>query len=314
MLHSKITFGLAILLTFFGCKNDKSEIWANAQFVKLTPSESKFDDYWYQNKAELSSYTLEQARYGEIHKGEAVLVFVTEHFSASKLVKLDAPSIAPKDAIKILKLNATRKFNTGIYPYSMMASVFTPVDLKKHPKSLKITTSSQEWCGHTFMQANLEKNNYKVNLNSYFESEGDREFKVDKIIAEDEIWNRIRIAPKSLPVGDIKLLPGTFYTRLRHTDFNPQTATSSMKKHDENTDWMVYEIRYRNLDRTLKITFQTDFPHLIEAWEEVNTSGWKKTAKTLTTKAVRKKTIMLDYWNKHNNEDLVLRKELDLEN
>ena len=314
MKNIKISLGLLFLITLFGCKNENSENVASAEFVKLTPSDNKFDEYWYQNKAELSSYNLEQARYGEIHQGEAVLVFVTEDFSASKLVKLDDPTANPMDAVKILKLNATRKFNTGIYPYSMMNSVFTPVNLKKHPNTLKITSSSQEWCGHTFMQANLEKNEYKVDLNSYFESEGDQEFKVDKILPEDEIWNRIRIEPKSLPKGEITLLPGLFYTRLRHTEFKPQKATATLNADSNNPAFMIYDIQYTNLDRTLKITFQREFPFQIESWEETYTSGWGDGAKKLTTKATRNKSMMLDYWNKHNNADLGLRKELGLEN
>ena len=75
-----------------------------------------FDAYWYQGKAEITSYRLEQARYGEIHPGHAVLVFVTEDFSRTKQVKLDNPRAAGNDAVKILKLNATKKFNTGSTP------------------------------------------------------------------------------------------------------------------------------------------------------------------------------------------------------
>jgi len=314
MNQIKFIIGLIILTSFLSCKNEFQENTSNAQFVKLETNENKFEDFWYQGKAELSSYKLEQARYGEIHTGEAVMIFVTEDFSASKLVKLDNPSATPKDAVNILKLNMTRKFNTGIYPYSMMTSVFSPVDIKKQPNTLKLTATSQEWCGHTFMQVNLDKENYSVNLNSYFESEGDQNFKVDKVMLEDEIWNRIRIAPKSLPTGDIMLLPSTIYARLRHTDFKPEQATADLKSNKLNQKLMDYTIQYKNMDRTLKVTFQKEFPFQIEAWEESNISGWGSNAKTLTTKAVRKKSMMLDYWNKHNNEDLELRKELNLEN
>ena len=52
-----------------------------------------------------------------------VLIFVTEDFSASKQVKLDRPEKVPSDAVKVLKLNATRKFNTGIYPYSILSII-----------------------------------------------------------------------------------------------------------------------------------------------------------------------------------------------
>ena len=309
----KVCLAVFVVTLLQNCKNEPSPKLPNARFVNAVAESNKFDDYWYQGKAELNSYALEQARYGEIHKGEAVLVFVTEDFSASKQVKLDNPSLKPKDAVKILKLNATRKFNTGIYPYSMMNSVFTPVDLKMNPNTLKITSSSQEWCGHTFMQANLEKNNYQIGLNSYFESEGDQRFKVEKAFLEDELFNRIRIAPKTLPTGEITLLPGAFYTRLKHTDFKPAKANASLNEATENSALLVYQIDYFNLERTLKVTFQKEFPYQIEAWEETYLSGWGSNAKKLTTKAFRKKTIMLDYWNKHSNEDLVLRKDLDLD-
>ncbi|MGB2691994.1 MAG: septum formation inhibitor Maf, partial [Thermodesulfobacteriota bacterium] len=41
----------------------------------------EFKAYWYDGKAEITSYKLEQARYGELHEGYAVMVFVTEDFS-----------------------------------------------------------------------------------------------------------------------------------------------------------------------------------------------------------------------------------------
>ncbi len=306
--------GLTTLISFSACQDKHPENAENPNFVKLVSYENKFDDYWYQNKAELNSYDLEQARYGEIHRGEAVLVFVTEDFSASKLVKLDDPKSNPNDAIKVLKLNATRNFNTGIYPYSMMASIFTPIDLKKQPNTLKITSTSQDWCGQSFMQVNLDKKNYNISLNSYFESVGDQQYNVEKVMPEDEIWNRIRIEPKSLPVGKIKLLPSTFYTRFRHSEFKPEMAVASMEKDEGNPAMMVYNIQYKNIDRTLKITFQEKFPFQIEGWEETYTSGWGNSAKMLTTKAVRKKSMMLDYWTKNSNDDLVLRKDLELDN
>ena len=63
-----------------------------------------FDSYWYQGRAELTRYALRQARYGDQHDGEAVLVFVTEDFLTGLQVKQehgDSPN-----AISVLKLNA----------------------------------------------------------------------------------------------------------------------------------------------------------------------------------------------------------------
>lgn len=104
-----------------------------------------------------------------------MLIFVTEDFSNSKQVKLDNPEANMDDAVKVLKLNLVMKFNTGIYRYSIMESVFTPVYSGKHPDTLKLTSSSQEWCGNVFTQLNLDENSYNVRLFSYFESEGDKE-------------------------------------------------------------------------------------------------------------------------------------------
>ncbi|MEQ8572775.1 MAG: hypothetical protein RIB63_01840, partial [Fulvivirga sp.] len=51
-------------------------------------STPEFADNWYAGKAELVSYNLKQSRYGEVHDGKAVLIFVTEPFSKKKQVKL----------------------------------------------------------------------------------------------------------------------------------------------------------------------------------------------------------------------------------
>src|SRR6266550_1243897 len=79
------------------------------------PLTEEFKNYWYAGKAEISSYKLKQARYGEIHDGNAVMVFVTEDFSKSKQVKLDHPEKAGDDKLPVLKLNLVKKFVTGIY-------------------------------------------------------------------------------------------------------------------------------------------------------------------------------------------------------
>ncbi len=85
-----------------------------------------FDSYWYQGKAELTRYALRQARYGETHDGEVVLIFVTEDFLPKLQVKHEAGDAA--DAISVLKLNAYRRFYTGIYPYTVMTSSFSSGD------------------------------------------------------------------------------------------------------------------------------------------------------------------------------------------
>jgi hypothetical protein len=50
----------------------------------------------------------------------------------------------------------------------------------------------------------------------------------------------------------------------------------------------------------LQIYFKSIFPYEILGWQETYPDGFGKNKKMLTTKAVLKKTIWLDYW-KHNS-------------
>ncbi len=215
----KYFFLLLFIISLGGCQYAESPISNNSSQgrpLQTAIENNTFKDYWYAGKAEITSYELEQSRYGEIHRGKGVFIFVTEPFSKTKQVKLDDPNADPKDKVSVLKMNATRKFNTGIYPYSTMQSVFTPVKFKDHPSTLKVATASQEWCGHTFEQLNFKKNHYEHQLFSYFESEGDTHKKLEKAWLEDELFNRIRIQPDALPNGNIKIIPNTIFSRFKH--------------------------------------------------------------------------------------------------
>lgn len=317
MIYQKNIYPILLLLLFVlvGCESENNNTITitnakNPYAVSVSNTKNDFKDYWYQGKAEITSYDLEQSRYGEIHEGSAVLVFVTEDFSKKKHVKLDNPSAKPSDAIPVLKLNLTRKFNTGVYPYSIMQSTFTPIDVKKHPHTLKVTQSSQEWCGHTFTQLNLGKKGYESQLFSYFETEGDTKTMLKKTWLEDEIWSKIRIAPDQLPQGDFEIIPSMTFARLRHVSLKNEQATASLV---EKGNEMQYNLQYKNLERKLSINFDKSFPHQIISWEETNKSGFGSSAKSLTTKAVRKKSLLLDYWSKNDQADSHYRKELGLD-
>lgn len=269
-----------------------------------------FNEYWYQGKAEVSSYTLEQARYGEIREGFTVLIFVTEDYSSKKHIKVNNPEKAGNDVVKILKMNSDKKFNTGIYSYSIAQSVFTPVDIKKYPHTLRVTTSSQEWCGNTFSMLNLKKNNYEAILHSYFEDEGDTQTEIKKAFLEDEVWTHIRIDYKSLPQGDIEIIPSAISARFSHRPQAIEKATASLEK---DGDEMTYSIKYSSLNRKLTVHFEKNFPHKILAWEESYMSGFGINAKEMTTKAILNKSLFIDYWSKNHNSDGHLRKELGIE-
>jgi hypothetical protein len=267
-----------------------------------SPPTAQFKQQWYAGKAELNSYRLQQARYGEMRNGEAVLIFVTEDFSSDKAVKLDDPG-KTGGKVRVLKMNMTKQFVTGIYPYSMMLSVFTPVSKNGEEKTVKVNCSSQEWCGQTFSQLQLNGRNYSWQLHSYFEKEGEQDKKINAVILEDELWTRIRINPSTLPQGKFPLIPGLLWQRLSHRQIGEEEAILSLSKADtffiKGSAIQLYTVYYPMAQRTLQIYFQADFPHQILGWQEAYPDGFGSKKKMLTTKASLKKSAWLDYW-KHN--------------
>ncbi|WP_339875554.1 septum formation inhibitor Maf [Olleya marilimosa] len=252
----------------------------------------QFNDYWYSGQAEITSYQLEQSRYGEIRTGTAVLVFVTEPFLKNDQVKADQNN--PSN-INVLKLNATKKFNTGIYPYSIMQSTFYPVANNQH--ALKVSASVQEWCGHVYTQLN-NREQFQISSHSYFQGEADQNFNLEKNILENQIWTQLRIDPNSLPVGNIKIIPSLEYTRLNHKPLKAYNAFAENKPGQ-------YTLKIKDLDRQLTIKYNSSFPYTIQSWEETQNGN--------TTKATKIKTLQSDYWNKKSNSDLELRQTLGLE-
>ncbi|MFQ5640686.1 MAG: septum formation inhibitor Maf [bacterium] len=311
VIFQKLGIVLAGCGLFLGCEMVSACSGRTGSSASVDRNE--FNKYWYAGKAEITRYALQQARYGEIRKGDAVLIFVTEDFLTDKQVKHESGD--SKASASVLKLNFTRKFYTGIYPYSMMTSVFTPVDFNKYA-TLKVTSTSQEWCGHTFLQLNNRKNKIHVQLRSYFQSEGDQNFEIDPAFLEDEVWTRIRLAPEALPTGKVEMIPGTQFSRFRHTPLQAETTTAALTTtRDKNLspdELHVYTIEYPRLKRKLAITFEKQFPHRILAWEASHPSGFGPNAKILTTRAVKTHSLLTDYWSKNKLSDSHLRDELGL--
>ncbi|PRX55192.1 septum formation inhibitor Maf [Flagellimonas meridianipacifica] len=283
--------------------NNEKEIASSVTELPKKPLSEEFKKYWYAGNAEITSFELEQARYGEIRTGKSVLIYVTEPFLPSKQVKADRSN---PGNVQVLKLNATKKYLTGIYPYSIMSSTFYPVSDNQH--AIKTSLSVQEWCGHVYSQIN-NRDKFEFTSHSYFESEADENLSIDKSVLENEIWTKIRIDPNDLPIGDIKMVPSLEYIRLRHKEFKAYSANASMESKGDNT---IYTISYPELERRLSITFSSSFPYTVESWNEEFKSGFGPNAKTLQTKATRLKSLKTPYWGQNGNDDLVLRDSLGL--
>lgn len=300
MKNNKLLFiGLVVVIFLVACAS-KSEIentWQeqNKEYAPLALSQ-EFKEYWYAGQAEINSFSLKQERYGSIHEGQSVLIFVTEPFSSKKQVKADRYH---ESNVPVLKLNQTKKFVTGVYPYATMLSTFSP--LTDQPNAIKTVFTSQEWCGQSFVQLN-NRDRYEIDYHSYFESNGDNKFALNKELLEDDIWNKIRINPDDLPQGKLKMIPSMEFLVLHHKEVKAYEAKVLLKQVGEEN---IYSIEYPTLKRTLNIHFGIEFPYPINGWEESKPNGLK-------TVATKLKTMRLDYWSKHTNEDLPLRDSLML--
>jgi len=259
----------------------------------------KFSTYWNTGKAEITSYTLTQSRYGQIHQGTAVNIFVTEEFLPNKQVKADN---LDEHNISILKLNSTKKFVTGIYPYSLMTSTFTPI--YNSQKAIKISFSSQEWCGNTFVQLN-NRAQFEIDFRSYFETNADKKIVLTKNILENDLWNLLRINPKKLPTGNFNSIPSFEFLALNHQKIAAYQANASLK---EEGDFITYSIYYPSLKRELIIKATKKFPFTIENWKETFTKNGKEN----TSEATKIKTIQTAYWNKKRVTDTKERTLLGL--
>ncbi|MVM32205.1 hypothetical protein GO755_19310 [Spirosoma sp. HMF4905] len=300
-----IVLVLAVVFAFV----KKATIFQKQPDPKPKPADTlsaAFTSYWFSGKAELNKYQLKQAKNGALNAGEAMLIFMSEDFRTDKQVKAESKD----NALPVLKTTSSKKFSTGVYEYSLLTSVFTPINNPLFPNTLKVSLSDQEWDGHSYLQANYRNNGYQVSGKSYYEKEADENYTIAKAMFEDELWNRIRLNPDKLPTGEIQLIPGTMAARLRHKSLQPLAAKATLAEYEgvlfPGMYLKSYTIEYPTDDRTLIIIFEKLFPHKIVGWEET----YDTKDNLLTSRAVLKKTSQLDYWNHKAPADSVLRNQL----
>ena len=293
---SILLYSIGFTFFFTGCNGNttkKNNLFGERQLTE------DFKTYWFAGEAEITSYTLEQSRYNEPRTGNAVLIYVTEDFVPDLQVKADAKD---DSNIPVLKLNATKNFLTGIYPYSIMQSTFLPLQGNSH--ALKITASIQEWCGQVFMQLN-NRNGFEVVSHSYFQEEADQTLTLPKTYLENEVWVQLRVDPNQLPVGEFEMIPSMEYIRLAHINIEAYNVKAEFY---QDGKWSVYQISYPLLQRELRICYEQNFPYSIEKWEEITINNGEKNKTTATKMA----SIKSAYWSKNSNKDLPLRDNLNL--
>ena len=296
-------FILMGMIFISGCQTNSSQDRKSDSndelIVEKRDLSEEFKEYWYSGKAEISSYELTQYRYDEPRKGKAVLIFVSEDFNTDLQVKADRPD---EQSVSVLKLNKTKDFATGIYPYHIMESTFSPIAQKAH--ALKTAASVHEWCGQAYMQIN-NRDDLEVKIYSYFESTADKELELKEQLMENEVWNLLRIDPDSELLSTDKMIPSLEYLRLRHREPKAYPVDITQQK---SNDTLITSFDQSTLNRTLTIYQEADHPYKILKWEESITQD----GKTKTTSAELIKTMRSAYWNRNAPEFSRLRDSLQL--
>jgi hypothetical protein len=199
--------------------------------AKATPA---FWTAWGDGKAELSGYRITTGRYGAPRQGTLVLIYVTEPMDRRVWIKDDAGDVPASERVNVMKLNAALRFQTGIYPYSVMTSVFAPVEdgpgaLRFTPA--KIAMTAQEWCGSVYHKLIVRDAAFDSEIRSYFHAEGDRASVVPTrpgTIYEDALLIQLRELDGPFAAGrdwSGAIVPSLWSSRKAHRPLQPVLAT-----------------------------------------------------------------------------------------
>jgi hypothetical protein len=269
------------------------------------------DDFWKRwgdGKGEVSGYDLTFPRYGELRKGVAVVVFVTETFSNSARVKSDPGKHPKSDEFPVMKLNLVQDFSTGIYDYNLMTSAFValaPVNGRPPGSATKVSFSSQEWCGDTYGQLLFDAGSARLSTHSYFDGEADQSRGLSvpaDTLAGDALllWARGFAAP-ILAAGErreVSLVKSIRTARLNHRPIELEKAILSREAVPSRITVPAgtFEVNRRSVEiaggPTWKISVETVEPHRLVEW--VTSDGEK--ASLIAGER-------LEYWRLHGERD-----------
>lgn len=236
---------------------------------------AEFSAHWHDGRAELDGYRLTISRYGAERIGQAVAIYVTEPFSESKRVKLDDPAKAGADAVDVLKLNFVRRFQTGIYDYNTMSSLFVRT---RDLSPMKLTFAATEWCGQVHEELEWRGARLAARTSSYFEGESANATLAVPAggVTEDELYVRLRgLLGEYLPAGGRRTVPflaSTLHRRLLHrpttwgrATIERERAATSVKVPAGTFACMTYVVRPDD-GREGRFWIESTWPHRIVRW------------------------------------------------
>jgi hypothetical protein len=252
-----------------------------------SPYGADFWQTWGDGQAEVAAYDLTMPRYGQPRKGTAIAITVSEPFSNSARVKADEGKHSGADVFSAMKLNLIREYQTGIYNYNDMLSVFVAledVNRRAAGKATKITFSSQEWCGHVWSELLFGPARIEQMRHSYFDGEGDSQRVIEEHssgIPEDTLmlaarriaWPRLRLGQSYV----VHVLTSLETERAQHVGLRFFPATLFLSKVRRTTtvpagSFRTNEFRVKREDGfTWTYSVEADPPFRVIRWE--NSTG-----------------------------------------
>lgn len=202
-----------------------------------------------------------------------VLIYVTEEMNKKTLIKDDTGMVPASDKEVVLKLNNSLRFQTGIYPYSVLTSVFSPVGSSGRERfaPVKISFSAQEWCGHVYTTLKPEVDRFMEETRSYFSTEGDRTMHVKTepfTLYEDALLIQLRELDGPFEGGGDwsgHVVPCAWRTRRAHRPPAPVPATITRTDADrDGTPVTRFVLSMGDYTRTFDV--ERADPHRVLGW------------------------------------------------
>ncbi len=271
-----------------------------------------FGSYWHDGKAELDGYRYTVTRYGQLRRGQCTAIYVTEPFSRSKRVKVDDAARNPNDTFDVLKLNLVRDFQTGIYDYNTMTSLFVRSD---DLEPVKASFASMEWCGNVYEELRVDPGLVSQRLSSYFENEStsqDVRRPKDGLL-EEELYTRLRgLYGDYLAPGQAKTVPflmSAFRRRLTHQPLRWTSARIERAPAPRGVrvpaggfSTAVYTVKIQDGPEGLFFVDRA-YPHRVVRWEWRQVTGRGRWGADSNDSGELMGSARMSYWKLHGEGD-----------
>lgn len=220
-----------LFLLLAGCGTPNGPAWPDAPTAGASDA---FWKTWGDGNAEVATYAATVSRYDSLRAASVVLVTVTEPVDRTTWIKDD--SATGNARLDVIKLNHMETFQTGVYPYSVMTSVFMPVadfgaDVGGRFAPAKLTLTAQEWCGHVWHGVWPSAGSFQASMRSYFATEGETDRTVEApkgTLYEDALLVQLRELDGPFAGGadwSGSLVPALWEQRMAHRPLAPVAAT-----------------------------------------------------------------------------------------